>query len=106
MDARIDRLIDKSHLKSNKQVIAYVKKTLPAATPEQIIARNDRKRDIRGVRLPKKIERHYYYPVFSNHLGGFQVDLLESSKSKKKRKEGEPDDNDVEPEVDEDDMET
>jgi hypothetical protein len=84
MDARIDRLIDKSHLKSNKQVVAYVQERLPSASKETIIARNERKRQIRGKRLPKPIEKHYYYPVYSNHLGGYQVDLLQSSKQEAK----------------------
>jgi hypothetical protein len=104
MDARIDKLIDKSHFKSNKEVIAYVQERLPGATEAQIKACNKRKKRVRGTRYPKKIEKHYYYPVFSNHPGGYQVDLLQSSK--KQTKEGDHAPSNFVAEVDEDDVAT
>ena len=30
--------------------------------------------------------RRYYYPIFSNHLGGYQMDILEQSKDREKNK--------------------
>jgi uncharacterized protein YdaU (DUF1376 family) len=91
-DAQIDRLIDKSHLSRDKQVVEYVQEHLPDASEEQIIARNKRKRELRSSQDPKKITSHYYYPVFSNHLYGYQVDLLQRSKEVKGHNEPDEDD--------------
>jgi uncharacterized protein YdaU (DUF1376 family) len=63
----------------DKQVVEYVQKRLPAASEDKILERNKRKRELRGAKSTKKIESHYYYPVFSNHLYGYQVDLLQQS---------------------------
>jgi hypothetical protein len=80
MEKRIDKLIDKSHLRSNKEVVAYVKERLPNADERLIKQRNKRKKALRGKQRPKEITAHYWYPVFSNHTGGYQVDLLQKSK--------------------------
>jgi hypothetical protein len=83
MDKEIDKLIDKSHLKEDDEVVAYVQKRRPGTDKKAILLRNKRKRQLRGQGRPKEIEKHYYYPVFSNHLHGFQVDLLLKSKDEK-----------------------
>jgi hypothetical protein len=79
MEEDIDHWIDKSHLKDDDEVVAYVQKHMPGTDKKLILARNKRKRQMRGQERPKEIEKHYYYPVFSNHLHGFQVDLLQKS---------------------------
>jgi hypothetical protein len=85
-DDQIDRLIDKSHLQRDKNVVEYVQEHLAGASEEKILERNHLKQKKRGIRRPKKITAHYYYPVFSNHLYGYQVDLLQRSNEDGKKK--------------------
>jgi hypothetical protein len=72
---QIDRAIDKTHLKTPKQIIPHVQRSLPNTTKEQIIAENSTR--------PKQNNPHkksnYYIPIFSPHPYACQIDLLEQS---------------------------
>ena len=76
-DIDIDKAIDKTHLRSTRKIIQHIKKTYPDVTDEQV------QRVIKS--RPKDNYTHdvsrYYYPVYSNHLHGYQMDLLEQSNS-------------------------
>jgi hypothetical protein len=75
---QIDRQIDKTHLKTDKQIIPHVKRALPTATTKQIKAENATR--------PKDAHPHdkanYYIPIFSTHPHAFQIDLLEQSRDR------------------------
>lgn len=74
-DIDIDKAIDKTHLRSTKKIIEHIKKTYPDVTDEQV------RRVIKA--RPKDNYKHdvsrYYYPIYSNHLHAYQMDLLEQS---------------------------
>ena len=78
----IDRAIDKTHLRNTKEIIPHVKKIVPDATDREIQIENETR--------PKDNHPHskknYYYPVFSSHQHGFQMDLLEQSSNRDKQK--------------------
>jgi hypothetical protein len=72
---QIDLAIDKTHLKTDKQVVPHVQKAIPTATKKEIKAENATR--------PKDAATHdkknYYIPIFSPHPHAYQVDLLEQS---------------------------
>ena len=77
----IDRAIDKTHLQSTKKIIPHVQKVL-GASAEQIASENkNRPKD----KYPHA-KKNYYYPIFSNHLHGYMMDLLEQSNTRDKSK--------------------
>lgn len=79
-DDQIDYQIDKTHLKSTKQILPHVQKALPSA--------NITKEKVKAVNKTRPKDKHphskkrYYYPVFSNHRYGFMMDLLEQSRDR------------------------
>ena len=77
----IDRAIDKTHLTETKKIIPHVKKIVKDATDKEIKIENEtRPKD----NYPHS-KKNYYYPVFSNHQHGFQMDLLEQSSNRDKQ---------------------
>jgi hypothetical protein len=79
---KIDIAIDKTHLKSDKEIIPHVKKSIPTATTKEIKAENaTRPKD----NHPHD-EKRYYIPIFSSHSGAYQIDLLEQSHERDKAK--------------------
>ena len=78
----IDRAIDKTHLRSTKKIIPHVKSIVRGATDKEIEQENKtRPKD----QYPHS-KKNYYYPVFSSHQHGFQMDLLEQSSNRDKAK--------------------
>ncbi len=81
-DAQIDLAIDKTHLKSTKQIYPHIQKQYPDVSEKRLKAINKtRPKD----RYPHHKE-NYYYPVFSNHPYSYQIDLLEQSHDRDKEK--------------------
>ena len=74
-DSTLDRLIDKTHMRSTKRISQHIRKEHPGVNDKQI-DRVNRSR-------PKDAYHHqvsrYYYPIFANHLHAYQMDLLEQS---------------------------
>jgi hypothetical protein len=79
---KIDVAIDKTHLKTDKQIIPHVQKVIPDATKKEIKAENATR--------PKDNHSHtktnYYIPIFSPYSGAFQIDLLEQSRARDQTK--------------------
>jgi hypothetical protein len=72
---QIDLAIDKTHLKTEKQVIPHVQRAIPTATKPEIKAElSTRPKDAHT-----HDKRNYYVPIFSPHPHAYQVDLLEQS---------------------------
>ena len=74
-DSTLDRLIDKTHMRSTKRISQHIRKEHPEVTDKQI--------DVVNKSRPKDAYHHqvsrYYYPIFANHLHAYQMDLLEQS---------------------------
>ena len=79
----MDRKIDKTHWQQPKKVHSeLVRQGDNLVTMEQVEQAVAARPKDRAPHDPKK----YYYPIFSNHLGGYQMDLLEQSKDRDKEK--------------------
>jgi len=80
-DKEIDIAIDKTHLDKLDAIYPHVQRALPGVTKSRV-------RRVRKTR-PKDKYPHdpnlYYYPIFSPHRHGFQIDLLEQSAGRDKR---------------------
>ena len=78
----MDKKIDKTHWKETKHVQPELARQGNPASKQEV------EKEI--ATRPKNNHRHvpekYYYPIFSNHLGGYQMDLLEQSKNRDKSK--------------------
>ena len=74
-DSDVDRLIDKTHMRTTKRISQHIRHDHPEVTDKQIDKVNKAR--------PKDSYRHqvsrYYYPIFANHQHAFQMDLLEQS---------------------------
>ena len=68
----VDRLIDKTHMRTTKRISQHIRHI-----PQQQIDKVNKAR-------PKDSYHHqvsrYYYPIFANHQHAFQMDLLEQSR--------------------------
>jgi hypothetical protein len=77
--AQIKEIILKSHMRSEKKVIPWVHKTYPNASEDQI------KRVLESMVHDKytlsrdDTSKHYYVPIFTPFIGGFQIDLIDQS---------------------------
>ena len=79
----MDRKIDKTHWQQAKNVHAeLVRQGNNLMTKQQVARAVAARPKDSAPHNPKK----YYYPIFSNHLGGYQMDLLEQSKDRDKEK--------------------
>ena len=76
-DSDVDRLIDKTHMRTTKRISQHIRHDHPEVTDKQI--------DVVNRSRPKDSYHHqvsrYYYPIFANHQHAFQMDLLEQSHS-------------------------
>jgi hypothetical protein len=78
-DAQIKKVILKSHLRGEAKVVPWVREKLPHVSKEKIIEvlqtlRHDKYKLSKG-----ETTKHYYYPIFTPFIGGFQIDLIQSS---------------------------
>jgi hypothetical protein len=79
---QIDVAIDKTHLKSDRQVVPHVQKAIPDATKKEIETENaTRPKDNHSHN-----KRNYFIPIFSSHPGAYQIDLLEQSRARDQAK--------------------
>jgi hypothetical protein len=80
MLAQIKQAILASHMRSGKKVVHWVQRQIPQATEKQIL-------DVLETIQPKDFRHlsgtetttHYYTPIFTPFIGGFQIDLIQSS---------------------------
>ena len=79
----MDQKIDKTHWQQIRHIHpTLVRQGNSLATPQQVERAVAARPKDSHPHNPKK----YYYPMFSNHLGGYQMDLLEQSKVRDKSK--------------------
>jgi hypothetical protein len=89
--AELSELIDDSHVQTLAKVIAYVHRM-----EDQLGRRRTHEEQIKWAlqeqkRFPSKrsrgdVRKHYYHPIYANHFGQYQIDLLVQSKDRNKNK--------------------
>jgi hypothetical protein len=83
-DSDIKKVILKGHMRGEKKVIHWVKKQFPDVSQERIvkILETIKPKDRYWLKSGEP-RKHYYYPIFTPFFGGFQIDLIVSSREEK-----------------------
>jgi hypothetical protein len=78
-DAQIKETILRSHMRSKKKVIPWVLERLPNASVRRIKEILETLTHDKYMVSRDDPQKHYYYPIFTPFIGGFQIDLVENT---------------------------
>jgi hypothetical protein len=78
-DHTIKEVILKSHLRGEKKVVPWVRKKLPHVSEEKILAVLETLTHDKYKLSKDDTSKHYYVPIFTPFMGGFQIDLIEQT---------------------------
>jgi hypothetical protein len=79
--AQIKEIILKSHMRSEKKIIPWVHKTFPNASEEKIKKVLESMVHDKYTLSRDDTSKHYYVPIFTPFIGGFQIDLIDQSRN-------------------------
>jgi hypothetical protein len=84
---QLSQLIDDSHVETPAKVIAYVHRMEDRlgrrrTHEDQIMLELGERKRFSAKRSRGDVRKHYYYPIYANHFGQYQIDLLVQSNKK------------------------
>jgi hypothetical protein len=78
-DAEIKKIILASHMRSEKKIVPWVRERLRHVSEDRILAVLEKMPHDKYMMSKDDTSKHYYIPIFTPFIGGFQIDLLEQS---------------------------
>jgi hypothetical protein len=80
-DADIKKIILKSHMRSEKKVVPWVRERLPHVSEDKIKSVLEKMVHDKYMLSKDDTSKHYYVPIFTPFIGGFQIDLIDQSRN-------------------------